>query len=95
MEFRFWHPIRDTLVAHETAAPPCREREFFINNLLVRIHVIIVMIRQTGLVPWEFEYPFPGSLTSTFLVRETAAPLALVLSVQGLRLRVQGFGVGV
>ena len=26
------------------------------------------MIRWTGLAPWEFESPFPGSLTSTFLV---------------------------
>ena len=43
------------------------EREFFIGNLLVRIHFILVMIRWTGLAPWEFEYPFPGSLTSTFL----------------------------
>jgi len=40
---------------------------FFIDNLLVRIHFIIVMIRWTGLAPWEFEFPFPGSLTSTFL----------------------------
>ena len=40
----------------------------FIDNLLVRIHFIIVMIRWTGLAPWEFEFPFPGSLTSTFLV---------------------------
>ena len=38
-----------------------------IDNLLVRIHFIIVMIRWTGLAPWEFESPFPGSLTSTFL----------------------------
>jgi len=38
------------------------EREFFIDNLLVRIHFIIVMIRWTGLAPWEFEFPFPGSL---------------------------------
>ena len=37
-------------------------------NLLVRIHFIIVMIRWTGLAPWVFEFPFPGSLTSTFLV---------------------------
>ena len=37
------------------------EREFFIDNLLVRIHFIIVMIRWTGLAPWEFEFPFPGS----------------------------------
>jgi len=43
------------------------EREFFIDNLLARIHFIIVMIRWTGLSPWEFEFPFPGSLTSTFL----------------------------
>ena len=35
----------------------------FIDNLLVRIHFIVVMIRWTGLAPWEFEFPFPGSLT--------------------------------
>ena len=39
------------------------ESEFFIDNLQVRIHFIIVMIRRTGLAPWEFEFPFPGSLT--------------------------------
>ena len=44
-----------------------REREHFIDNLLVRAHCIIVMIRWTGLAPWEFELAFPGSLTSTFL----------------------------
>ena len=43
------------------------EKEFFIDNLLVRIHFIIVMIRWTGLASWEFEFPFPGSLASTFL----------------------------
>ena len=43
------------------------EREFFIDNLLVRIHLIIVMIRWTGLAPWEFEFPFSGSLASAFL----------------------------
>ena len=32
-----------------------REREFFIDNLLVRIHFIIEMIWWTGLAPWEFE----------------------------------------
>ena len=41
------------------------EREFFIDNQLVRIHFIIVMIRWTGLAPWEFEFPFLGSRTST------------------------------
>ena len=42
------------------------EREFFTDNLLVRIHLIIEMIWWTGLAPWEFELPVPGSLTSTF-----------------------------
>ena len=37
-----------------------------IDNLLVRVHFIIAMIKWTGLAPWEFEFPFPGSLTSTF-----------------------------
>ena len=36
-------------------------------ELLVRIHFIIEMIRWTGLASWEFEFSFPGSLTSTFL----------------------------
>ena len=49
------------------------EREIFFANLLVRIHFIIEMIRWTGLAPWEFEFPFPGSLTSTFLCRCTAS----------------------
>jgi len=40
------------------------EIELFIDNLLVRIHFIIVMVRRTGLAPWEFEFPFRGSLTS-------------------------------
>jgi len=55
-----------------TADPRNRreERKFFIDNLLVRIHFIIVMIRWTGLAPWKFEFPFPGSLTSTFLGAE-------------------------
>ena len=52
----------------ETIRP--REREFFIDNLLVRIHLIIVMIRWTGLASSEFEFPLPCSLT--FLVRPTS-----------------------
>ena len=44
------------------------KRELFADNLLVRICFIIVMIRWTGLVPWEFEFPFPGRLTSAFFV---------------------------
>ena len=45
-----------------------RERDFFIDTLLVRIHFIIVMIGWTGLASWEFQSSFPGSLTSTFLL---------------------------
>jgi len=37
-------------------APSTAQRESFIDNLLVRIHLIIVMIRWTGLAPWEFEF---------------------------------------
>ena len=54
-----------------------RETEFFIDNLLVRIHLIIEMIRWTGLAQWEFEFPFPGSLTSTFL-KASAPPFRRV-----------------
>ena len=38
------------------------EREFFIDNLLVRIHCIIVMIRWTGLAPWELNSLFQVAL---------------------------------
>ena len=31
------------------------------------------MIRWTGLAPWEFEFSFPGSLTSTFLAESLYA----------------------
>jgi len=44
-------------------------REFFIDNLLVRIHFIIVMIRWTGLAPWEFEFPPLGHTGSGSAVR--------------------------
>jgi len=43
---------RDVVVVLLRAHLP--EREFFIDNLLVRIHFIIVMIWWTGLAPWEF-----------------------------------------
>ena len=45
----------------QKAVRPHPEREFFIDNLLVRIHFIIVMIKWTGLAPWEFEFPFPDA----------------------------------
>jgi hypothetical protein len=43
------------------------ERELFVDNLLDRIHFIIEMIWWTGLASREFEFPFPGRLTSTSL----------------------------
>ena len=46
-----------------------REKEFCIDNLLVRINFIIEMIWGTSLAPWKFEFPFPGSLIPTFLGR--------------------------
>ena len=38
----------------------CFVQVLFIDNLLVRIHFIIVMIRWTDLAPWEFGFLFPG-----------------------------------
>ena len=48
--------------------PPSPEKEFLIDNLLVRLHFIIEIFQWTGLAPWEFEFRFPGSQISTFLV---------------------------
>ena len=60
-------------------APPCHtEREFFIDNLLVRIHSTMLMIRWTGLAPWAYEFPFPGGLTSTFLYRRWTKQAATI-----------------
>jgi len=60
-----------------------REREFYIDNLLVRIHFIIVMIRWTGLAPWDFEFPFQAigrrdelSKRGTYLSSETESFMA-------------------
>ena len=50
-------------MGEQCTSQPVQDREdFFLDNLLVRIH-----IWWTGLAPWEFEFPFTGSLTSTFL----------------------------
>ena len=57
----------------------------------------------TGLAPWEFEYPFSGSLTSTFLVislrfRAQDSEITMLGSGLGLRVSTQratkGFFVG-
>ena len=49
------------------------KRLFFIDNLLVQIHFIIEMSWWNGLAPREYEFPFPGSLTSTFFATCHAA----------------------
>ena len=53
------------------AAAPAK-REFFVDNLLVRIHSIIQMILVDR--PWamEVEFSFQGSLIPTFLVSRTS-----------------------
>ena len=73
---------------------PFEEREFFIDNLLVIIHLIIVMIRWTGLAPWEFDFPFPGSLTSTFLCRLKRSVRSLIIDLFG-RLGEPPFAFGI
>ena len=49
------------------------------------------MIRWTGLAPGEFEFPFPGSLTSTFYEDPTSAAGASALEQDGYSLRVYLF----
>ena len=56
-----------------------REREFFIDNLLARIHFIIVMIRWTGLAPrvpathiFAFQVPVFGHPTRGCIPRVLA-----------------------
>ena len=57
---------RDVDAGRNPKPTPYREREFFIDNLLVRIHFIIVMIMWTGLAPWECEFSFqPPYCSST------------------------------
>jgi len=36
-------------------------RDFFTDNLLVRIRLIIEMIWWTGLAPWDFTFPCPSN----------------------------------
>ena len=57
---------------HEELGVVHQERQN--DNLPVRIHFIIVMIGWTGLAPWKHEFPFPGSLTATFLTARENAP---------------------
>ena len=51
-------PSQQTSIEAKTATIHA-ERQFVIDNLVVRIHFINVMIRWTGLAPWEFENNAP------------------------------------
>ena len=57
------HGTRPVLNHPVDAVELKRERKFLIDNLLVRIHYVMVTFRWTGLAQWEFEFPFPGSLS--------------------------------
>ena len=59
------------LTAFSRTPAPVRARdgEFFMDNLLVRIHFIIVMISWTGLAPWEFEFPCACNLVTRTATR--------------------------
>ena len=56
---------------HTTSRKPlaATERELFIDNLLVRIHCIIVTIRWAGLAPWEFESRYGSARMNPFSER--------------------------
>ena len=56
------------------------ERDLFIDNLLVRIHRCFWW---TVLAPWEFEFPFPGSLISTFLGLHPSPAWEVDLAAEG------------
>ena len=47
-------------------SPLTLSRRFEESSFLTTHRLIIVMIVWTGLAPWDFEFPFSGSLTSTF-----------------------------
>jgi len=44
-----------SIPAAARSCPACSERDFFIDNLLVRTLFIIAMIWWTGLALWEFD----------------------------------------
>jgi len=63
--------------------PPCLESEFFIDNRLVRIHLIIVMIRRAGAEP-------QGRAVSEQLCK--VVTYTVLTRVQGQGCRVRGLG---
>ena len=86
-------PDTDELMALGGLVLDCQifaERDFFIDNQLVRIHFIIEMIWWIGLAPWESEFPCPGCHISTVLgvlahTARPAVPNRVVAGVSGRR----------
>jgi len=56
------------------------------DNRLVRIHFFIEMTWWTSLAPWEFEFPFSGSLISNFLEVDAFVPQTQIVNS-----RIQGY----
>ena len=65
-----------------TACAPCRTCRERLTTYWSENHFIIVMIRWTGLAPWAVEFPFPGSLTSTFRAGRLFRELLLLSSLE-------------
>ena len=63
----FLNPILQVPPSGLDLAAEVEQRGFSIDNLPVRIHLIIEMIWWTGLAPWKFEFPFPGNRVSTWI----------------------------
>ena len=64
--------VERAVALSEVLSYPCRSFRGTTHSLspcqrCYPLSVIIGMIRWTGFAPWEFEYPFPGSPTSTVL----------------------------
>ena len=58
---------------------------FALWKVQVRIHFIVKVSWWAGLAPWEVEFRFPGSLTSTFLVDLSALWKVNHLWVRGIQ----------
>ena len=80
-----WPDRRADLLLQRPRQRLHRERESFIDNLLVRIHFIIVMIRWTSLVPWEFEFPRLHSPTVSASHIGSAKQLVQMVKPRGFR----------
>jgi len=73
---RFPRRAERAVMQHARGSPHPTQREFFIDNLLVRIHFIIVTIRWTGLAPSEFESVGSAALPHRFCRYSTRGSLA-------------------